>query len=306
VSGPTLRAPRPGDAEQIAALVNAHSVALGHPPDMTAALIEAWWEAPETDPVADALVVESGGEVVGYGDIIVRGPQVRLDLGGEEPDLVLDELELRARARGSVARLVLHERDAMRDVLARRGYEVIRAAYDMETTLAEPPEPPAWPHGIVPRRPEPGDEPLFHLVQEEAFADHWGHEPRGYEEWAHLYGAMRPFDPDLWLLAEAEGEETPAGVAICEGGREGDETTGWVHVLAVRRPWRRRGLGSALLRWSLGALRERGLATAALSVDAENTTGAVALYERAGMHVTSRFEHWEKVLAPVGRGKMRP
>jgi mycothiol synthase len=296
VSGPTLRAPRPGDADRIAELVNARSVALGHPPDLTAALIEEWWAAPGTDAAADALVVESGGEVVGYGDITVRGPQVRLDLGGEEPDLVLDELELRARARGLVARLVLHERDPVREVLARRGYEAIRAAYDMERSLAGGPEPPQWPEGIAPRRPEPADRPLFHRVQEEAFADHWGHEPRGYEEWAHLYGTMRPFDPDLWLLADADGEETPAGIAICEGGREGDETTGWVHVLAVRRPWRRRGLGSALLRWSLGALRDRSLATAALSVDAENTTGAGALYERAGLRVTSRFEHWERVL----------
>jgi ribosomal protein S18 acetylase RimI-like enzyme len=301
VNGPFLRPPRPGDAERIAALVNAHSVALGHPPDMTAALIEEWWAAPGADMTADAVVVESAGEVVGYGDLTVRGPQVRLDLGGEEPELVLDELELRASTRGSVARLVLHERDPVREVLDRRGYAAIRAAYDMETSLDDDPEPPVWPDGITPRRPESGDEPLFHLVQEEAFADHWGHEPRGYEEWAHLYGTMRPFDPDLWLLADAEGDETPAAIAICEGGREGDETTGWVHVLAVRRPWRRRGLGSALLRWSLGALRERGLATAALSVDAENTTGAVGLYERAGLRVTSRFEHWEKPLAPFGR-----
>ena len=303
MSGPVLRAPRPDDAEQIAARVNAHSVALGHPPDMTAALIADWWAAPGTDAAADALVVESDGEVVGYGDITVRGPKVRLDLGGEEPDLVLDELELRASARGSVARLVRHERDPVREVLARRGYEAIRAAYDMETSLAEVPEPPAWPDGVSPRRPESADTPLFHLVQEEAFADHWGHVPRGYEEWAHLYGTVRPFDPDLWLLAEAAEEKTPAGLAICEGGREGDESTGWVHVLAVRRPWRRRGLGSALLRWSLGALRERGLATAALSVDAENTTGAVALNERAGLRVTSRFEHWEKPLVPFGRVK---
>jgi mycothiol synthase len=303
MSGPILRPPRPGDAEGIAALVNAHSVALGHPPDMTAALIEEWWAAPGTDMAADAIVVESGGEVVGYGDITVRGPQVRLDLGGEEPDLVLDELELRAGARGSVARLVLHERDPVREVLDRRGYQVIRVAYDMETSLANAPEPPDWPDGIVPRRPEPGDAPLFHVVQEEAFADHWGHEPRGFEEWAHLYGTMRPFDPGLWLLAEADGDDRPAGIAICEGGREGDETTGWVHVLAVRRPWRRRGLGSALLRWSLGALHERGLASAVLSVDAENTTGAVGLYERAGLRVTSRFEHWEKPLTPLGRAR---
>jgi ribosomal protein S18 acetylase RimI-like enzyme len=42
------------------------------------------------------------------------------------------------------------------------------------------------------------------------------------------------------------------------------------------------------------AAAEDAPAVAALSVDAENTTGAVRLYERAGMRVTHRFELWEK------------
>jgi ribosomal protein S18 acetylase RimI-like enzyme len=295
VSEPVLRPPRPDDAAPIAALVNARAVALGGPPDMTPELIADWWRAPGTDPEADALTVELDGEVVGYGDLTVRGEQVRLDLGGDVAQAaVLDELERRARSRGRLARLVVHEHDPLRPLLERRGYRVVRASYDMEIPLRAAPDPPAWPEGVSSRRPRAGEEPLFHRVQEEAFADHWGHVARDYEEWAHLYGTMRPFDPELWLLAEAGGE--PVGVAICEGGRDGDESTGWVHVLAVLRPWRGRGLGTALLRWSFAALRERGLETAALSVDAENTTGAVALYERAGMRVTSRFETWDKPL----------
>ena len=294
MSEPVLRAPRPGDAAPIAALVNEHAVALGGPPDMTAALIEEWWAAPGTDPETDAVIVEREGEVVGYGDLTIRGDQVRLDLGGVEQEAVLAELERRAVGRGSVARLVVHEQDPMRAVLERSGFAAIRASYDMEIALATADAEPRWPAGISPRRPADADRPTFHRVQEEAFADHWGYEPRGFEEFSHLYGTMRRFDPDLWLLAEARGDV--AGIAICEGGREGDEATGWVHVLAVRREWRGRGLGSALLRWSFGALRERGLERAALSVDAENTTGAVALYERAGMKVTGRYELWDKPL----------
>ena len=167
----------------------------------------------------------------------------------------------------------------------------MRGSYDMEIQLDGALEPPDWPRGIVPRAAAAGDERTFYRVQEEAFADHWGYTSRGYEEWAHIYGTLRPFDPELWLVAEERGE--PVGIAICEGGREGDEETGWVHVIAVRRPWRGRGLGLALLRWSFSALAARGLRTAALSVDAENTTGAVRLYERAGMHVAHRFDLWE-------------
>ena len=282
-----LRPPRDEDATAVAALVNEHSVSLGLPPDTGTADIAAWWAA---DNVI-ATVAESGGEVVGYGDLYLRSDHARLDAGGAGQELLLDELERRARDHAALVRTVLHEQDPAREVLAARGYRSIRGSFDMEISLDQSLEPPDWPARVVPRAARQGDEPTFYGVQEEAFADHWGYPPRGYEEWAHLYGTLRPFDPELWLVVEEDGE--PAGIAICEGGKEGDEETGWVHVIAVRRPWRGRGLGLALLRWSFQALAARGLRTAALGVDAENTTGAVRLYERAGMRVVHRFDTWE-------------
>ena len=59
-------------------------------------------------------------------------------------------------------------------------------------------------------------------------------------------------------------------------------------VLAGRRPWRTRGLGTARLLHSVRERRGHGGARAALSVDGENLTGAVRLYEQAGMHVARR------------------
>ena len=75
-----------------------------------------------------------------------------------------------------------------------------------------------------------------------------------------------------------------------------DSTVGWVGSLAVRRPWRRRGLGEALLRDAFVRFAERGKRSAGLGVDAENTTGAVALYERVGMHVVRRSDTWERTV----------
>ncbi len=207
---------------------------------------------------------------------------------------LLDELESRAAAHAGLARVVLHESDPTRRLLVARGYSAVRSSYDMEIELDGPLEPPAWPPGTMPRAARAGDERTFWRVQEDSFADHWGYHARSYEEWAHLYGEVRPFDPELWLLAD-EGHET-VGVAICERGVEGDEHTGWIHVIGVRPPWRGRGLGLALLRWSFAALSRVGMTHAALSVDAENTTGAVRLYERAGMRVAHRFETWDRSL----------
>jgi mycothiol synthase len=53
----------------------------------------------------------------------------------------------------------------------------------------------------------------------------------------------------------------------------------------VRRAWRRRGLGEALLRHSFAAFRRKGFTRGTLGVDASSVTGATRLYERAGMRV---------------------
>jgi ribosomal protein S18 acetylase RimI-like enzyme len=72
---------------------------------------------------------------------------------------------------------------------------------------------------------------------------------------------------------------------------------GEVDQLAVRAAWRRRGLGAALLVHAFHALRDRGFERVVLGVDAENTTGALGLYERVGMRVQYSFDFFEKPLA---------
>ena len=67
-----------------------------------------------------------------------------------------------------------------------------------------------------------------------------------------------------------------------------------MRVLGVRRPWRRRGLGRALLLEAFARFRERGCHAAALGVDGENTTGAVRLYESVGMRVAHRADVYER------------
>jgi ribosomal protein S18 acetylase RimI-like enzyme len=72
-----------------------------------------------------------------------------------------------------------------------------------------------------------------------------------------------------------------------------------VNVLGVRRPWRRRGLALALLLHSFHELEARGMDRVALGVDAESLTGAVRLYEKAGMRVVRQSDTWEKPLSAL-------
>jgi mycothiol synthase len=71
---------------------------------------------------------------------------------------------------------------------------------------------------------------------------------------------------------------------------------GWVQVLFTRRPWRRQGVGAALLRDAFGRFWERGERSVGLGVDAANATGAFRLYERAGMAPALGWVMYEKLL----------
>ena len=68
-----------------------------------------------------------------------------------------------------------------------------------------------------------------------------------------------------------------------------------MRVLGVVPARRRRGLAQALLQRVFSEFASRGYKRVGLGVDAENPTGAVRLYERAGMHVARVNLQYEKV-----------
>ena len=57
---------------------------------------------------------------------------------------------------------------------------------------------------------------------------------------------------------------------------------GYTEDIAVRRPWRRRGLASSLIAQSLHSLKDLGMEEAALAADTQNLSGAFRLYEELG------------------------
>jgi ribosomal protein S18 acetylase RimI-like enzyme len=87
-------------------------------------------------------------------------------------------------------------------------------------------------------------------------------------------------------------------VVLCEEGRAEFPDFGWVRILAVRRAWRKRGLGKALLLHAFGELYRRGWRKAGLGVDAGNLTGALGLYTGVGMSEIYRIDRYAKELRP--------
>jgi mycothiol synthase len=177
-----------------------------------------------------------------------------------------------------------------RSLLEREGYTPERYFFRMEIELGEEQPLPQWPEGFVVRSGA-SDQDLraFYETTEEAMADNWGHVPRSYEEWSERR-ARSSFDPSLWFLVQHGGDSVAAVLCSISDG------IGWIDTLAVRRPWRRRGLGSALLTHAFAALHERGMRRMALGVDAENPTGATRVYERAGMRASQQYATYSKEL----------
>jgi GNAT superfamily N-acetyltransferase len=287
------------DAAAVTEIVVALESSLYGQSAFTQADLEDDWS--DLDLARDACVVRDGNRIVGHGALRQRARTWRAE-GFVHPDahgrglgrLIAIALEDEAVRRG--ARRIqngVFEADAgARRLLESLGYARVRVFREMRIEVDRAPPAPDWPDGLraVPFDPA-RDAREFHLAGEEAFADHWDHVPRDFAWWSNAHLAGDRFDPTLWCVVRA-GEEIVAGT-ICTGDTYGG---GWVHALFTRRPWRRRGVGAALLRDAFCRFWQRGERSIGLGVDAASETGAFRLYERAGMTPALGWVMYEKDL----------
>jgi mycothiol synthase len=186
-------------------------------------------------------------------------------------------------------------------LLTSLGMTVTRHFWDMRIDLTAEPEAPSLPGNIVIRSMVPQrEERTVLLAARDAFRDHWGYTEQPFEEeyaqWLHFMNNDPDYDPTLWLAAW-DGDQV-AGVSLCDLKSHEDPEMGWIGTLGVCRPWRRQGLGVALLRQSFRELYRRGQRKVGLGVDAASLTGATRLYEQAGMRVARQYDTYEKELRP--------
>ena len=306
--GYDIRAPTTEDFRAVADLVLASDVAGFGEPDYTEQELLADWQ--DLDLRRDAWVVAApGGELAGYAAVEHRGHGIIFAEGYVHPayaGLGVGSSLIRlteARAREQAARMppgscaavdntINGEDEASRRLLERAGYGAVRHFWRMAIELEEAPPEPRLPEGVSIRSCASGeDERAIFEALDEALRDHWEYTPTTFERWERRKKRMG-FEPELWLLALEGGEV--AGATVCENRPE----SGWVSELAVRCPWRRRGLGLAMLRRAFAEFYRRGRRKVALAVDSQSLTGATRLYERAGMRVERLYSLYRKELRP--------
>lgn len=185
---------------------------------------------------------------------------------------------------------------AANQLFTESGWNWVRQTRLMRIEMNEAPPLPELPKGIEIRSVQPGEEePVFRAMQE-SFLDHWGgvDEPfeTYYERMMGFVNNTKDFDYDLWFAAY-EGNAV-CGTSLNLPKTQEDPGMGWVNTLGVRRPWRKQGVGLALLQKSFGEFYRRGTHRVGLGVDASSLTGATRLYERAGMKILRAYNVYEK------------
>jgi GNAT superfamily N-acetyltransferase len=290
------------DAAAVTEVVGAVESSLYGETTFAQADLEEEWS--ELDLGRDTRVVRDGDRIIGYGAARAHGDPWRVE-GYVHPDaqgrgfgtLIVNWLEEDAARRGArrIQNSVFEPDAAARRLLESLGYATVRIFRELRIELGGPPPGPRWPDGlrVVAFDPE-RDAPEFHAAHQEAFADHWDYTSRDFAQWSRAHLESERFDPALWCVVRA-GDAIAAGT-ICTADTYGG---GWVQALFTRRPWRRQGVGAALLADAFARFWERGEHSVGLGVDAASDTGAFRLYERAGMTPALGWVLYEKELGPA-------
>ena len=294
----TIRPARREDLEATVDMLNEHSRQLHGMDDVTPPDLLQYWESPDVELGQDVLVAEQDGTIVGYADVGAHGEHVWLDVRATDaeslPALLL-AIENVAAAKAPESKLMGYtsaDDTPLRDLFTSSGYDLVRHSYRMRVDLDGTPEAPEWPDGFTVRTMREGEEQRFYEAQMASFADTWLFTPEPYELWRHWMVEEPSFDQSLWFGAE-HGNDLAA--IVIARAPEYEPGLGWVRILGVVPEYRQRGLGQALLKHAFAEFAARGFTAVGLGVDAENPTGAVRVYERAGMHVERTNLLFEKL-----------
>lgn len=258
---------------------------------------------PGRDPGRDFPVVVRDGEVVGWGAMFANPPYLEIfsplhldpDLDDDTLDLALDLLldHLDGLALAAIAgeppdtsrvrtTEVVAPDERLRSRLEARGFVVDRDEYEMAIELDGVPDPPTWPEGItVAQVRGPEDVDVVVALLAESFAEHPGDLPFTPELITHVLSGA---DIRTDASAIAHDNDGPVGLVVCRDRPQ----AGYVWVLGVLPRARRHRLGTSLLRHAFHGYAAAGTQLVTLDVDGGNDSGALAVYERAGMTVRTR------------------
>jgi len=291
------------DLNGIDQLYVASEEALGMLPESRTSFLRWKWSQPYLDLERDTRVLVHDGGIVGFsmtdhdglsGPLVSMGRTHHRHLGRGLGGWLVDRAIRQARLRGigGVRTLAPSVDRAARELLLRTGFAQVRTTLDMGADLTGQEQPGEAPLGVRIRRFERGaDDRATWELENAAFRDHWDH-----------IGEV-PFE--LWESDWFSGGEEPAEVLLAEADDRLVGEVAWVGVeggayvlsVATLSDYRRRGIAGALLRRAIADIAAAGHPSVYLSVDSASPTGAVGVYERAGLEVLRTSDVFDRDVA---------
>lgn len=159
--------------------------------------------------------------------------------------------------------------------LTTAGYSVAQTTLEMALPSLDGLPALSLPDGFTLHTPTEANARAVYFAMDAAFEDEWGYVPKTDDDFDTL---MQSPSTDLRLWRFIMHGDDIAGVVIGEAA----PPLGLIQELSVGKPWRRRGLGRALLLAGLATLRDQGLTQARIYTDARDPFGARHLYESIG------------------------
>jgi mycothiol synthase len=263
--------------------------------------IVADWQRPSYDVARTSVGVLHGDRLVGYAEITGgdRGDAaVHPDHRGRGIGTALARwMQDLARAQGTpVVGMPVPQGSPSDRLLEALGYHVRWTSWVLElpdgATVPERP----LPDGYALREATEADHEAVWTVQEDAFLEWSERDREPFEDWRAGVPLRPGFEPwNLRVVTDPAGDIV--AIALIHLNGEGTDREGYVDRLATRRDQRGRGLAQALLVDAFAAARERGAVRSTLSTDSR--TGALGLYEKVGMEVTSVWLNRAIAVAPA-------
>ncbi len=171
------------------------------------------------------------------------------------------------------------------------GFKLIRVFSTMRRSLNTLPSNIGENKEVMIRAMEEGDEEieLFFELGNEVMSEHFDFRPSTPEEWKH-WTEHPDFNRKGMFFALLEGQ--PVGHAGTWIDSEFVELKGikrgFIDPMGVLKPYRRRGIGTALILRVLDYLKSKGMFEAELGVDDLNQTEAIKLYKKVGFKVVRK------------------
>jgi mycothiol synthase len=273
------------DAAAVTALIVAEELHDVGPADVTVEDVVSEWQRPSYDIATSTIGIFDGSRLVAYADLVHADfgytGVLPTERGRGLGTALASWLEELARSRG--AALVSGQvpvGTAAHRLLTARGYRERWTAWDLELPSGTEVEALPLPAGHAVRDARPEEHELVYEVIETAFSD-WRDKAR-LEDFAALVWGRPGHEPwNLRVCVDPGGEIVGATHVHLNGD------AGYVARIAVRRDRRGRGLAAAMLADAFGLARSHGAVRCYLSTDSR--TGALGLYERVGMVVSSAW-----------------